>query len=143
MLKKIYQNPNSEVNYELPLSDQSFENISAYSDNFSCPTFETTSGELVSQTIIIPPDVTHSNKITDLPPEIVDTFSLTPSNSSTETAVIAAVTAPQECNESVVPDIGTLGIQTCDQSASVTPNDSENSKKLKEIMHKNYVKQCH
>ena len=191
MLKKIYQNPNSEVNYELPLSDHSFENTSAYSDNFSCAKSETTFGELVSQTIIISPDVTvssdttmspftiaepshslaetvqssvfieriantlpltstspvmvtqsldcqmatmissgnvavtdevtsimdstytsvstHSNKITDLPPETVETFSLAPSNSSTETAVITAVTAPQECNESVAPDIGTLG----------------------------------
>ena len=74
---------------------------------------------------------THSNKITDLPPETVETFSLTPSNSSTETAVITAVTAPQECNESVAPDIGTLGKRTRDQSAFATPNDSENSKKTK------------
>ena len=67
LLKKIYQNPNSEVNYELPLSDQSFENTSAYSDNFSCATSETTSGELVSQTIIISPDVTVSSDTTMSP----------------------------------------------------------------------------
>ena len=74
---------------------------------------------------------THSIKITDLPPETVETFSLTPSNSSIKTAVITAVTAPQECNESVAPDIGTLEKRTRDQSATATPNDSENSKKTK------------
>ena len=67
MLKKIYQNPNSEVNYELPLSDQSLESTSAYSDNFSCATSETTSGESVPQTIIIPSNVTVSSATTMTP----------------------------------------------------------------------------
>lgn len=84
LLKKIHQNPNCEVNYELPLSDQSLENTSGYFDNFSYATSETTSeitsGESVPQTIIIPSNVTMSSATTMSPVTMAE-----PSHSLTET----------------------------------------------------------